>query len=228
MDSTASGKKSQPSVTKALEPKPNGDELQPTGPPPPDTPAVVNDDFSLEAMRLNQDFATEAGIESVLTTVPVTKPDKEWFVRVHPAPAYQTLSRVLELKSQKEDRGVYQVHRRFWEALSQETTFSPRYLFTAVNTYGTVFIWPVRPPDSSKREDTWNQSAFDAARQAQKQWVRVYADMSAQGYRVVIARNQLSEPRWPKESFQEILNLAFRERQIRDWNHPILRRLRGE
>ena len=38
----------------------------------------------------------------------------------------------------------------------------------------------------------------------------------------------LDEPEWPDLSFKQILEIAFRGKYIDDWNHPALRRLRGE
>jgi hypothetical protein len=43
-----------------------------------------------------------------------------------------------------------------------------------------------------------------------------------------VAANHVAEPQWPELSFQEVIKIAFRNKMIDTWEHPILRRLRGE
>src|SRR5436305_101953 len=42
------------------------------------------DPFDLDSLRLSQDFASAVGVKQLITTVPVRKPSKEWFVRTYP------------------------------------------------------------------------------------------------------------------------------------------------
>ena len=69
---------------------------------------------------------------------------------------------------------------------------------------------------------------MDAAHEAMSQWVRVTSNMSLGAYQIDAASGQLSEPSWPDVSFQDIIKIAFRDKMISDWNHPVLQRLRGE
>src|SRR6478752_7913554 len=63
--------------------------------------------FNPAALRLDQSFAETVGVKKLLTTVPVRKPNRQDFVRVHPDPAYRlTPAAIIELK---EDREVYLV-----------------------------------------------------------------------------------------------------------------------
>jgi hypothetical protein len=220
MNSTAEGKKGQFKAPTTLEPRENGDRVEQPA-------AAPGDPFSLDSLRLTQDFATAANVESVLKTIPVRKPSSEWWVRVHPDPAYHIFTFVLELK-EEENRGTYLVAKSLWSALANEPAFSPRILFMAVNTQAVSFIWPVRPPNPDRKDDTWNRSALDAAHEAQSKWVRVKPNMPLRGYEIVVAKEHLVEPRWRPESFQQIIDTAFRDCLIRDLNHPVLRQLRGE
>jgi hypothetical protein len=45
--------------------------------------------FDPAALRLDQSFAEMVGVKKLLTTVPVRKPNRQDFVRVHPDPAYR-------------------------------------------------------------------------------------------------------------------------------------------
>jgi hypothetical protein len=176
-------------------------------------------------LRLSQDFASAAGVRKVLTTIPVRKPSREWFVRTHPDPAYRLETAVLELK---EDREIYLVAPALWEALATEPTFSPKLLVLTVNRQGVVFLWYLRLPGPDGKIDDWSRSALEAANEAKKSWVRVTPNMSLGAYDVAVATGQLVEPTWPDRPFNEILRIAFRDKMISSWDHPVLRRLRGE
>jgi hypothetical protein len=43
------------------------------------------DPFDPARLRLSQAFGEQAGVKKVLTTVPVRKPDRQSFIRTHPA-----------------------------------------------------------------------------------------------------------------------------------------------
>jgi hypothetical protein len=167
------------------------------------------------------------GVRKALLSVPVRKPDKSWFVRVHPDPAYRLQTAVVELK---EDRGgeTFLVAPALWPDLATEATFAPRALFTAVNRQGVVFLWPIRLPGSEGRPDEWSRSALEAVDMAAKGWVRVVANMGLGAYDVFEATGSLPDPEWPDVPFRELLRIAFKDRLITDPGHPVLRKLRGE
>jgi hypothetical protein len=198
------------------------DSLPPSGA---DVAKPEADPFDVASLRLSQDFASAVGVKPLLKTVPVKKPSKEWFVRTHPDPAYQMSTAVLELK---EDRETYLVSRELWPLLADEKTFSPRLLVTAINRQKVLFLWPIRLPGSDGKIDDWSRSAMDAADEARSRWVRVTSNMSLGAYEVAVASGHVADPVWPDNAFQEIIKIAFRDKMISDWDHPVLKRLRGE
>ena len=50
----------------------------------PSNNAIAASTLDFNALRLSQDYTQAAGVEKLLTTVPVRKPNKTEFVRVHP------------------------------------------------------------------------------------------------------------------------------------------------
>jgi len=178
---------------------------------------------NLAALRLEQDYQNNIGVLRVLTTVPVGKPGRQDFIRVHPDTSYRFDTMILELK---EDREVYLVAPNLWALLADE--LSPVTLYTAVNRQGTVRVWPVKLPGPDGKENPWHVSAHQAAAQATKRWTRVAANMAIGSNEVHVATGELSPPKWPSESFQEILRIAFRGRYIDGPDHPVVMRLRGE
>jgi len=80
----------------------------------------------------------------------------------------------------------------------------------------------------SGKTNHWSESALEAASLAEVDWVRLMPNMSSGSYDVYRATGKFPEPEWPKLTFNELLRIAFRNRIIEDFNHPVLQKLRGE
>src|SRR5262245_26685205 len=79
------------------------------------------DPFDPASLRLSHNLAATLGVKKALLTIPVRKPDKSWWVRVHPRDDYSLQTAVIELK---EDRETYLVASELWPELGSESTFS--------------------------------------------------------------------------------------------------------
>lgn len=185
---------------------------------------VAPDPFDPARLRLTQNFAA-VGVKKVLMSVPVRKPDKAWFVQVHPDEAYRVNTAVIELK---ESREMYLVDQKLWSALAAEPTFGPRALFTAINRQGVVFVWPIRLPGADGKIDEWSRTALASATRAIGRWVRVTANIDCGAYDLAEAVGDLPAPEWPDMPFSDLLRLAFKSNYIDTLDHPTLRMLRGE
>jgi hypothetical protein len=174
---------------------------------------------------LTQDFVATAGVKKALLSVPVRKPDKSWFCRVHPDPTYRLPVAVIELK---EDGEVYLIAPALRGELVTEATFKVKMLATAINRQGVVFLWEGKMPRSDGRADEWSRTALEALEMATKVWVRVVANMSLGAYDCYQAGGQLNEPEWPTTTMGELLRIAFKDRYIDSLDHHVLRKLRGE
>lgn len=174
---------------------------------------------------MSQDFDAQLAVQKLVTIIPVRKPSKEMFVRTHRDPAYRLTTGVIDLK---EDREIYLVDRGLWPRLVTETTFTPKLLVTAVSRQGVLFLWPIRLPGPDGKLDDWSRSALEAADLAKDQWVRVQSNMSLGAYEVVAAAGTTAQPEFSDMTMGEILSIAFRDKFIADWDHPVLRKLRGE
>ena len=182
-----------------------------------------NSPFDPANLRLSQNFGASAGVKKLTTTIPVRKPGKQDFVRVHPDPAYQIETAVLEFK---EERETFLVAPELRDELLGELT--PKALFTTINRQKVVSLWPIILPGEDGRINSWSESAMDAATLGQKKWVRVSANMSLGAYDVFEATGEIPEPEWPELDLGQILEIAFKGRFIKDSAHPALKRLRGE
>ena len=181
------------------------------------------DSFDLESLRVSHDFVKDSGVKKLLTTVPVRKPNRQDFVRVHPDSSYVLDTMLLNLK---EERETYLVAPSFRDEIPQELTHTR--LALATNRQKVIFLWQMRLPDSSGKTDAWSMSALEAYEEAKKNWVRVSANMSLGAYEIYEALGNLSDPEWPEVSMDEIVRIAFRNSFVESHDHPVLRRLRGE
>jgi hypothetical protein len=189
----------------------------------PETALPLNPFGDLSKLRLGQSYADMVGVKKALTTVPVRKPARQDFVRVHPDPDYRlTPAAIIELK---EDREVYLVTPEIASLLPGE--FSVVTLHTTINRQGVLHLWPVKLPGPDGKHNEWHRSATEAAERAMDRWVRVTANMSLGAYDILEAIGELPEPDWPEASFQEILEVAFRDRIVDRADHPLIGRLRG-
>jgi hypothetical protein len=184
----------------------------------------VPDPFDPESLRLDPGNA-EVGVQKVLLRIPVRRPDKSWFVRAHPDPAYRLQTYLIELK---EERELYLVAPDLRPALATEPTCKPKLLVTSVNRQGVLFLWELNLPRSDGRKDEWARTALEAVERAEKAWVRVSANMSLGAYDLAEAPAALGNPVWPQLSLRELLRIAFKDRFIDTPGHSVLRRLRGE
>lgn len=58
---------------------------------------------NLDQLRVGQNFDEKIGVKKQITTVPVRKPNKQEFIKVHRSPEYRLDTIILELKSEREN-----------------------------------------------------------------------------------------------------------------------------
>ncbi len=173
--------------------------------------------------RVNQNFAETVGVKKLLTTVPVRKPSKHDFFRVHPSSDYFMQAAVLELKEQGE---MYLVSPEMCSEIPNEVT--PKAIFTAITRQGNVFLWPVGMPGIDGKLNPWHAAAIDAAERAKSNWIRMAANMNLGAYDVYEATGKLPDPDWPEKNFEELFTIAFKGLIIDSPEHSAVKQLMGE
>ena len=179
--------------------------------------------FNPADLRLSQSFAGTVGVKKLLITVPVRKPNRQDFVRVHPDPAYRlTPTAIIELN---DDNETYLLSPTMAQQLPGE--FSVVTLHTTINRQGAIHLWPVKLPGEDGRQLEAHRSAAEAAERAMERWVRVTWNKSTRAYNIFETTGDHPEPVWPDVSFEEILKIAFRDRYVDRVDHPLVQRLQG-
>jgi len=181
------------------------------------------DAFDLSKLRLSQEFLETAGAKKILTTVPVSRPNKQDFVRVHPDAKFRAPFAVIDLK---EDRERYLLTPDVAAAFPAE--FVNEMLYATITRQRVIFLWPVRLPTADGRINEWHRSGQEAAERAMKRWIRVVSNMNLGAYEIMEAPGNYPDPEWPNHTFDELLRIGFRDRIISSFDHPVLKRLRGE
>jgi hypothetical protein len=184
--------------------------------------------FNAAALRLPPSFEQTAGIKKMITTVPVRKPHRQEWLRVHPGEDYRGAFATINLK---QDGEHYIVVPAMIESLRSEITLIT--IYTAINKAGVVFLWPVPRPSSEGRGggDTWHRSAHEAAAAAMKRLTRVTSNRDLGAYEFAFTDNPIpdNDPVWPDLSFDELLRIGFEKvgRYVKDYEHPVIKMLRG-
>jgi hypothetical protein len=186
----------------------------------------VPDPFDLDALRIDPAAGGLGSVRRIVTHIPVRKPGRQQFVRVHPE-----IELPIELLTLKDEGESYLITPELRGALAEETTLVTLHL--AVTPQGVLSIWPVVIPGDPP--NAWHSSAVEAANYARESWIKLSSDRHLGAYRVDRALGQLPEPGWPEElgetppqMMQAAIRIAFRDRMIDNWDHTILKRLRGE
>ena len=179
--------------------------------------------FDPESLRITKNMDANAGVRKIMVHLPVQKPNKQSFFRLHESIDYQMLMAVLELKAEKE---YYAVVPDVAFALNGETkTVNLR---LGVTQQGTYFLWPVTAPVTEGRDNSWNMTARIAAEHAEKSWVRMIPNMGAGCYDIKLAPEGMPEPEWPTETFGELIQIGFDNgKSITSLDHPVIKRLMG-
>ncbi len=182
--------------------------------------APLDDDF-LRSIRIDQSYSGDmTGVKKPLLTVPVRKPTKTEFVRVHPDLALDCF--MVELKTEGERYFVSPEVAPFLGELVE-----PVRLRLCVTRQGVVFLWPVKLPKDERRADAWRSSAAEAASLGMHHWVRIAADMNLGAYQPYVATADLGSPSWPEEPFPKVVQIALQDRLIRGEDHPVVQQLLG-
>ena len=183
----------------------------------------LKDPFSdLEKLKVSAADTDALGVKRALLQIPVRKPGRQVWFRVHPDENYRLDTALIELKDEREH---YLVAPEMRHAVLGET--KPVRLITAITRQGVLFLIPVGLPDHDGRANPWHLSLWQACELGMTSWIRCAANMNLGGYDTFEASGNIPEPEWPDKSFAELLRIAFRERLIDSESHPVIRQLFG-
>jgi hypothetical protein len=189
---------------------------------PADTPA--SNPFDPANLRLDQNYTETVGVKKSITTIPVKKPNKQTFFRIHPGEEWRDNFPIIDLKDDGEE---YIVARPLVPELITEVVI--KQLRLGITRQGNLFFLPLRLPGPDGKDMAWWSSLREHADRAETHWLRVIANKELGAYEALQASDSLNEPEWDLQGlrFWNLIEIAFKKFLITDLEHPVVKRLRG-
>jgi len=179
-------------------------------------------DFDFNALSLPTNYGETLGVKKMILRVPVKRPNKAEFFRVHPGQDFRRSFLILELK---EDNETFLLTPQMGSALPGLSRAVM--IYTAIDRQGNVFLIPVPLPNEDGVRNSWHESLAQAVAEAEIHWIRIVANKFVGGYDVMVAQAPLPEPDWPEMTMEELLKIAFRGKIINSLDHPVVQKLLG-
>ncbi len=177
--------------------------------------------IDLSAVRLSQNFHQMSKTEKLLTHVPVKRPAKHHFFRVHPEEEYRLEAMVIEIDGDE----TYLLHPSVSGMFPDLAR--PVRLHLYVTRTNAIGLWPVKLPAEDGKTNPWHSSAAEAAEIAMERWIRLTANRDMGCYDVIAAEGMIVDPKWPEKSMSELINKAFAQRYVDSEDHPLVKELLG-
>ena len=164
-----------------------------------------------------------------INSIPVRKPMREKFFRVHPDKEYSIALQILEIKGDSDLKGEYVVPPPKDENLDQffrenRAMIKKKMIVLCEDIDGKHFLWPVAPLSS---DNNWHKTARKASNEAKSKWTRSIPNLSKGCNDIILAKNITKKPNWPKENFDQILNASFEGKTLDCMEHDVVQCLKG-
>jgi hypothetical protein len=177
----------------------------------------------LESLRLPETFSEAQAGEKLPLRSTFGKLSRHRFSRVHPSNDFKY--KAIVVSSKELDGETYLALPALAPYLKNLAT--PKILRLAVDNAGTPRLIAEPIINSNSKTNLWNESMVHAIRVAEERWVRIEANMAAGQYETIVAKGDLGEPVWPEKSMEDLVLEVFKDRIIKDIDHPLLRQLEG-
>jgi hypothetical protein len=174
--------------------------------------------LDIAELRLSQDYAADNG-ESVQVAIPVHKPQALTYFRAHP----EWNLPVAMLEHQDQLYAILGAELRG----ALEADLKIRIIVPCITREGNVFLWPLAPLQVTGRGNEWVTSGHRALAAARKEWVRMRSNMSLRSYDIIRPKVTWDEPRWPEQTFDQMIELAFTDLVISTLDHPVILAIQG-
>jgi len=215
-----------------LPPDPDESQFDPEeGEPAYEFDESAGDNDDPYAPELNLIPGVGASFAAVSKPVREGKPNSDTYFQIRPEPEY-TRDHYILIFRENDEKERYAIAPSL-RHLVPDHVYLHRVVI-GVNLHGTEFVWAVRlyeqTPEIKKgfSGESWSASAFEHIETAKKMWVKLKGDTGAGEYICTPANGTLHAPQWSGRSHKELLERAFKEKTIREADHPVIKRIHGE
>jgi hypothetical protein len=193
--------------------------------------AADYDPFDPKNLLVSQDFIDTAKVKKLITNIPIRKPDKQVFFRIHPKEPgcdWRDVFNVIDLKN---DREQYIVSGRMIAELKDEMVRKEFRL--GISAKGDLFFMPIGLPSGKDGKDnSWWGSLREMCDIAETKWIRAIPNQSVKGYDAYQSQDVLDEPDWVEAlqglTWWDCVKIAIKNYLIDSVDHAVVKQLRGQ
>jgi hypothetical protein len=193
-------------------------------------PVTVGNPAEAASLAIDQSHLEEfANLEEQSSIVRCEKPWKGVYFTVLPEPGERWKNRNCYFLLEIEGRDLHLVDPNVAKEKKDEDVIRPVLIVRCVTMAGEEFLWPLKLDQQDKKSNSWNKSAMNVLGIAEKgtkersgqKWVRL---KTANGhYHHVISPRTIEQcpPKFSDRTFDELIDIAFKDRKIVDLDHEI-------
>jgi hypothetical protein len=194
-------------------PKMSGSSSTPYNPPPAD--GGRNLEAKLKAKKTG-DGSQPAASKKQQSEIPVRTPDKKWWFRAHPDPAYTLPVDILVLDDGPNE-GLYFLDPDVEMPDELSGYMVPAMITLCITSDGTLFFYLAKQSAKSPKASTRR-----VLHEAKSRWIQQQWNAAAKSYDWTPASKLRRAPVWPTKSVSELLEMAFGDNFLSDPNHPVI------
>jgi hypothetical protein len=187
------------------------------------TPITVGNPMDAASLAIDQSHMEEfASVEEKSSIVECRRPPKGVFFTVRPETTKQWKDRKFYFMLQMQGRDPYLVAPHIANHKKDEDVIRPVLIVRYVTMAGEEGLWPLKLDQPDSKSNRWNTSALNILELAASgKWVRIVS--AKNHYRHQVSPKTLAEvpPRFSDSSFDDLINIAFKDRIISSLKHEI-------
>jgi hypothetical protein len=176
----------------------------------------------LEELRVPDTYSTTTGGIKLPIKPTFGKISKIRFSRTNTSEEYKALLFFFEDKNTGETYIVTPGMAPYLGSMVQA-----KILRLAVDNAAVPYLIAEPVIDPNGRPNLWNNSMTGAILTSETKWVRINSNKEAGQYEIIIAQDNLGEPKWPDQTMDELIREVFGNKIISSLDHPLIRQLQG-
>ena len=176
----------------------------------------------LEELRIPDTYSTTVGGIKLPIKPTFSKLSRSRFSRTNPSEEYKALLFFFEDKNTGETYIVTPSMAPYLGSMVQA-----KILRLAVDNAAVPYLIAEPVIDPNGRPNLWNNSMTGAILTSETKWVRINSNKEAGQYEIIIAQDNLGEPKWPEQTMDELIREVFGNKIISSLDHPLIRQLQG-
>jgi hypothetical protein len=188
-------------------------------------PITVGNPAAAASLAIDQSHMEEfANLEEQSSIVECKRPAKGIFFTVRPETTKPWQDRKFYFLLELEGRDPYLVAPDIAKQKSDEDVIRPVLIARYVTMKGDEGLWPLKLDQPDARSNPFNQSALHILEIAgTRKWVRIVSGKKQKHYRHQISPRTFEQvpPRFSERSFDDLINIAFKDRIITSLDHEI-------